>query len=107
MKHINQLLDRLQSHICGFFTSALYKTALGFTLLFSLLANAFVYFNVSPQHDSVNHMFEFAGTWELSLGRFLLPLYGNLQGQITTPWPTAGSPVSSGFNSRTLCADTR
>jgi len=56
------------------------------TFIFSLLANGFAYFNLIPQHDSINHTFEFAGTWEISLGRFLLPLYGEIQGFTIIPW---------------------
>lgn len=69
-----------------FLKSPLFRYSLFFTAGFSLLANGFAYFNLYPQHDSVNHMFEFAGTWEISLGRFLMPLFGRMQGQITVPW---------------------
>ena len=37
------------------------------TAAFSLVANAFAYFNLTPHHDSINHIFHFAGTWEISL----------------------------------------
>lgn len=86
MKDMNRKLTLLQAGCRGFFTSRQYRTAILFTAIFSMLANGFAYLNLYPQHDSVNHMFEFAGTWELSLGRFLLPYYGQIQGQITMPW---------------------
>lgn len=54
---------------------------------FSMAANAFAYFNFYPQHDALNHTFYSSGAYEVSLGRFLLPLYDNLfkDGGITTP----------------------
>ena len=83
---INKQLTAAKEKLLDFFTSRQYRTAILFTAIFSMLANGFAYLNLYPQHDSVNHMFEFAGTWELSLGRFLLPYFGQLQGQITMPW---------------------
>ena len=56
------------------------------TLIFSLAANAFAYLNFYPQHDALNHSFRFADAWEVSLGRFLLPVYGSIRGDITIPW---------------------
>ena len=38
------------------------KSAFWGTLIFSLAANAFAYFNFYPQHDSINHAFNFAGS---------------------------------------------
>ena len=86
MDYVEHKLTQFSNAVQTFFTSALYKTALLCTFVFSILANAFAYVNLYPQHDSLNHMFEFAGTWEISLGRFMLPVYGLFQGQITTPW---------------------
>lgn len=63
----------------------LYFSVMG-TVLFSLAANAFAYFNFYPQHDAINHALGFAGAWEVSLGRFLLPIYGAIFGNVTTPW---------------------
>ncbi len=56
------------------------------SFLFSMAANAFAYFNFYPQHDSLNHAMYFANKWEVQLGRFLLPIYGNVRGEITMPW---------------------
>ncbi|MCD7882920.1 MAG: glucosyltransferase domain-containing protein [Lachnospiraceae bacterium] len=56
------------------------------SFIFSMAANAFAYFNFYPQHDSLNHAMYFAGSWEVQLGRFLLPFYGKLRGTITMPW---------------------
>lgn len=60
-------------------------SALG-VFVFSMAANGFAYFNYYPQHDSINHSLYFAGTWEVSLGRFLLPVWGTVFGDITAPW---------------------
>ena len=62
-------------------------SALG-ALVFGLVANGFAYLNFYPQHDAINHSLNFAGSWEVSLGRFLLPVYGAVFGNITTPWLT-------------------
>lgn len=54
--------------------------------VFCMAAHAFAYFNFAPVHDGVNYVSHFAGTWEVSLGRFLQPMYGNLRGEYTMPW---------------------
>lgn len=58
------------------------------TAAFSLVANAFAYFNLTPHHDSINHIFHFAGKWEISLGRFLQPAWETLINSVTVPWFT-------------------
>jgi hypothetical protein len=58
------------------------------TAIFSLAANAFAYFNLTPHHDSLGYVLHFAGRWEISLGRFLLPVWKELIGDITIPWFT-------------------
>jgi hypothetical protein len=58
------------------------------TAVFSLVANAFAYFNLTPHHDSILRVLRFAGEWENSLGRFLLPVWGKLISDITIPWFT-------------------
>ena len=58
------------------------------TAVFSLAANAFAYFNLTPHHDALNYALGFAGNWEISLGRFLLPIWGKLISDITVPWFT-------------------
>lgn len=63
----------------------LISSALG-VFIFSMVANGFAYFNFYPQHDSINHALTFSTSWEVSLGRFMLPLYGEAFGDITAPW---------------------
>ena len=58
------------------------------TAAFSLVANAFAYFNLTPHHDAINHIFYFAGNLEISTGRFLLPIWGKMISDITIPWFT-------------------
>ncbi len=58
------------------------------TILFYLAANGFILFNYIPQHDSLNYISTFAGNWELTLGRFLLPLYGVFRGNLPVPFLT-------------------
>lgn len=55
-------------------------------VLFCMAAHAFAYFNFAPVHDGVNYVWNFAGKWEVSLGRFLQPKYGRLRGEYTMPW---------------------
>ena len=54
--------------------------------LFYLAANGFVLFNYVPQHDSLNYVNKFSDSWEIQLGRFMLPIYGRIRGEITMPW---------------------
>ena len=64
------------------------KTCFLSVLIFSLLANAFAYFNFAPHHDAINHSLFFAGNWEISLGRFLQPIWAMIRGHVTMPWLT-------------------
>lgn len=73
---MNSLLIRIRERSAAFWGA----------VLFSLLANAFAFFYWNPCHDAVNHAFHFASEWEVSLGRYLQPIYGNLRGDITTVW---------------------
>lgn len=57
-------------------------------LVFSLLANAFAYFNFAPHHDAINHVVLFSNNHEVGLGRFLQPLWGMIMGHVTVPWLT-------------------
>lgn len=66
--------------------SANRKIAIVSTAIFSMIANAFAYFNLMPHHDAINHALYFAGNWVLSLGRFLLIPYGKIFGNIYMPW---------------------
>lgn len=53
---------------------------------FYLVANGFALFNYIPQHDALNYINDFAGFWEIRLGRFMLPVYERIRGEITMPW---------------------
>ena len=86
MKTINDKLASLYENCWNYLTSRRYKVSLLFTFVFSMLANAFMYFNLYPQHDSLTHVIGFVSNWEISLGRFLLPYWGKIQGEITIPW---------------------
>ena len=86
MKNINLKLDCLQKKFISIISSVEFKTAFITVFVVSMLANAFAYFNLYPQHDALNHAFNFAGNWEIRLGRFLLPTFGKIQGRITVPW---------------------
>ena len=59
--------------------------ALG-TVLFSMAAHGFAYFNITPQHDAINHLFHIAGSWEIRLGRFMLPVLALLHFGIYNSW---------------------
>ena len=58
------------------------------TTAFSLAANSFAYFNLTPHHDAINHTLLFNSKFEIAIGRFLHPVWGKLMGDITTPWFT-------------------
>ena len=58
------------------------------TAAFSLVANAFAYFNLTPHHDAIHHMLLFSDDGEISVGRFLHPVWGELVGSVTMPWFT-------------------
>lgn len=55
-------------------------------VLFSLAAHGYAYFGFAPLHDAVNYIDYHSGAWEVSLGRFLEPLYGAIRGKYTMPW---------------------
>lgn len=58
--------------------------ALIFTAIWGLIAHGFCYFNVSYSHDSM-YIFQNDVEWQISIGRFLHPLYFKLRGNIFTP----------------------
>lgn len=58
------------------------------TFLLVMVAHGFAFFNFYPGHDSIRHSFYYAGKWEVSLSRFLLPYYGLIKGSIAVPWLT-------------------
>lgn len=57
-----------------------------FTFLFGLLAYAFIFFNPSFSHDSLAITQEFDDRWQISLGRFMQPIYRMIRGYVTAPW---------------------
>ncbi len=84
MSDINAVMHK---YICRDEKTAMrLKYAIGGTFAFSMAANAFAYFNFYPQHDALNYVFNFAGSWEVSLGRFLLPAIEKVRGGVAMPW---------------------
>lgn len=67
--------------------SILYYSCI-FTFICVMVAHGFAFFNFYPGHDAIRHSFYFAGKWEVSLSRFLLPYYGFIKGSIAVPWIT-------------------
>ena len=60
-------------------------SALG-VIVSSVMANGFAYFNLMPQHDAINHIFNTAGVWEVRMGRFMQPIYDIIRGELLSPW---------------------
>lgn len=58
------------------------------TAAFSLAANAFAYFNLTPHHDAIHHVLLFNDKHEIAIGRFLHPIWAKLISDITVPWFT-------------------
>lgn len=56
-----------------------------FTAIWGLVAHGYCYFNMSFSHDSM-YIFQNDVEWQISIGRFLHPLYFELRGHIFTPW---------------------
>lgn len=59
---------------------------ISFTFLFGLLAHAFIFFNPSLSHDSLLIDQRWDNDKQISLGRFLQPIYRMLRGPITATW---------------------
>ena len=54
-----------------------------------MLANGYSYFNAYPIHDAVNHFItNNSGTYQLRLGRYLMPIYIHIRGDLSMPWVT-------------------
>ncbi len=62
------------------------------TFLFSLLAHGFRWFNTSFNHDSLI-VWQNDGGWQLYLGRYLVPFYLLVRGEIASPLLIAGFSV--------------
>ncbi len=58
------------------------------TLLFSLAAHAYMFFTFAPGHDGLESLIETAEetTWQISLGRFMQPVYWLVRGRMPVPW---------------------
>jgi hypothetical protein len=54
------------------------------TFLWGLIAHGYCYFNLSYSHDSL-YVYQNDASWQISLGRFLQPLYLRVRGGIYTP----------------------
>ena len=67
-------------------TLVLFAAVVAGTVVFSLAAHAFAYFNLMPQHDALIYLTNLAGTWENRIGRFMLPLLARLHFGVFTPW---------------------
>lgn len=70
------------------FTLPRFKIVLFYTLVFSLAAHAYMYFAFAPSHDSISTLINSPGDGrhQLSLGRFMQPVYWLLRGRLPTPW---------------------
>lgn len=58
------------------------------TAVFSIIANGFSYFNLDPIHDAVHFTMADDSRWQSELGRFLIPVYSLLKGNISVPFLT-------------------
>ncbi len=65
-----------------------FKIVVFYTLVFSLAAHAYMYFSLAPSHDSLSTLINSPGDGQhqLSLGRFMQPLYWLLRGRLPAPW---------------------
>jgi len=79
-------LRHVYNGLCSERAKIVFKYSMLGAILFGMAANAFAYFNFAPMHDAVNYVDHLAGGWEISLGRFLQPIYGRIRGEFLTPW---------------------
>ena len=56
------------------------------TFLFGLLGHAYRYFNPIFSHDSVYDLYSDHNYWQISLGRFLQPVYTAFRGAVSAPY---------------------
>lgn len=54
--------------------------------IFCLAAHGYAFFSYAPLHDAVNYVDYHSGAWEVSLGRYMEPLYGAIRGRFMMPW---------------------
>ena len=81
--HFSSVKSLASKDICGHIPEL--KYAFLSTLFWSLAAHAFCYYNAFFSHDSL-YVFQDDLAFEISIGRFLQPLYRLLRGYIGTPW---------------------
>ena len=61
------------------------RTAL-YTLLFQWCAHGYRYFNTDFSHDSTNLVLRFDAAFQITLGRFLVPVHGLFRGDLVMPF---------------------
>ncbi|WP_303133846.1 glucosyltransferase domain-containing protein [uncultured Clostridium sp.] len=61
------------------------KTTLVVIFLMGLIAHASIFLNFYPSHDSLM-LVATDDTWQISLGRFMNPLYVMIRGRVCSPW---------------------
>lgn len=70
----------------GFFQKDLFFCVLASTFLFGLAAHGYCYFNLTYSHDSLLICQGADGPAQISIGRFLLPVYLKIRGDFYAPW---------------------
>ena len=56
------------------------------TFVFGLLAHGFAYFNANFSHDALYQLTADDDLWQVSLGRFLQPVWRLVRGDVSAPW---------------------
>ena len=56
------------------------------TFVFGLLAHGFAYFNADFSHDALYQLTADDDLWQVSLGRFLQPVWRLVRGDVSAPW---------------------
>ena len=56
------------------------------TFVFGLLAHGFAYFNANFSHDALYQLTADDDLWQVSLGRFLQPVWHLVRGDVSAPW---------------------
>ena len=64
-----------------------FKTAFLAAAIFFFAANGFAFFNNFPIHDAIIYTTVREHTWQIMLGRFLIPIYLKLRGVMPAPFP--------------------
>lgn len=62
-----------------------FKVVFYSTIIWGMIAHAFVYLNVEYTHDSLM-VVSTDNIWQISLGRFLQPIYRIFRGRVNAPW---------------------